>query len=327
MAEQASQPEQDQAESLNGGDGRPRSRSPNYPIIGLPEAIERAKQLHAETGRHAALRSAVVGAWGISPKSSAGSQTIGALRSFGLLETEGRGESAKHRLTRDALMIVHDPEASNRRKDAIQACALRPEAHQIIREQYGADLPADGVLRSFLIVDCNYTEQAAEALIAEYRDTMAFAGLDAGGDAANNSSKPVQVGDWVQWTSQGVAQFPEPREVQGLSEDGAYAFVAGSQAGIPMDQLTKESAPVVKPPSLRGTPPPNPFAAFAAPASLLPQGMAEETSKIGDAGLARIQWPEGMDQAGFDDFEYWLEGVLRKVARQAGVERKSRKSD
>ena len=47
--------------------------------------------------------------------------------------------------------------------------------------------------------------------------------------------------------------------------------------------------------------------------------MVEETSRVGEQ-IAHIQWPEKMDAVAFEDFEYWIQGVLRKAAREAGIE-------
>jgi hypothetical protein len=48
----------------------------------------------------------------------------------------------------------------------------------------------------------------------------------------------VKIGDSVQWTSQGTDQFAEPRKIKSISEDGKYAFVEGSDTGIPVAELS-----------------------------------------------------------------------------------------
>ena len=48
----------------------------------------------------------------------------------------------------------------------------------------------------------------------------------------------VKVGDKVQWTSQGADQFVEPKKIKSISEDGEYAFVEGSDTGIPVTELS-----------------------------------------------------------------------------------------
>ena len=52
------------------------------------------------------------------------------------------------------------------------------------------------------------------------------------------SPTEVKIGDSVQWTSQGTDQFAEPRKIKSISEDGKYAFVEGSDTGIPVAELS-----------------------------------------------------------------------------------------
>jgi hypothetical protein len=47
-----------------------------------------------------------------------------------------------------------------------------------------------------------------------------------------------RVGDFVQWASQGIDQFPEARRVRSFSPDGLYAFVEGGNSGLLVKELT-----------------------------------------------------------------------------------------
>lgn len=87
---------------------------------------------------------------------------------------------------------------------------------------------------------------AAEALRAR------LAGVR--GDEPTSSTTTVQPGDRVQWTSQGVAQFREPRVVQEIQSgpDGRlYAKIEGSGTFIPADELStldpNDQAPAAAP--------------------------------------------------------------------------------
>lgn len=53
------------------------------------------------------------------------------------------------------------------------------------------------------------------------------------GDAA-----VVRVGDLVQWSPGGVDQFTAPVAVTGLSDDGSFVFVDGSNTGLPAAEVT-----------------------------------------------------------------------------------------
>jgi hypothetical protein len=101
-----------------------------------------------------------------------------------------------------------------------------------------------------------FSDASAQDVVRVYRDSLSYAGLTdsdkkpdegtAPEEAAsqNDGSRPqVSVGDFVQWVSGGAVQFPEPRRVRALSDDGDWAFVDGSQTGIAMSELEVVTAP------------------------------------------------------------------------------------
>lgn len=51
------------------------------------------------------------------------------------------------------------------------------------------------------------------------------------------SSEELLPGDFVQWVSQGVEQFAEPKPIVKISEDGKFAFFEDSATGVPVEQL------------------------------------------------------------------------------------------
>lgn len=57
----------------------------------------------------------------------------------------------------------------------------------------------------------------------------------------------LKIGDSVQWTSQGVDQFDAPRKITSISDDGKYAFVEGTNTGIPIEQLSPQPAETATP--------------------------------------------------------------------------------
>ena len=50
----------------------------------------------------------------------------------------------------------------------------------------------------------------------------------------------AQVGDLVQWESQGAFQFETPRRVRFVTDDGLWVAVEGSETGVPMEQVIVE---------------------------------------------------------------------------------------
>ena len=58
----------------------------------------------------------------------------------------------------------------------------------------------------------------------------------------------------MQWTNQGTDQFAQSRQVLGLSDCGEWAFVEGTETGLPVSELT-----VVAPKMDTKQPPVSPF--------------------------------------------------------------------
>jgi len=318
---------------------RTRSRSPNAPVIDLEAAVGYAAKLHAKSPRHAVPVEAVLhneDYWGLSKGGYSG-QVLGAVRAFGLVETEGRAAKRLVRVTEEGAKIIRNhPD----RAKLLHQVALLPRVNRAVWEHYqeqGGLPPSDEAISHYLEFDHDppFTPKSIPGFIKQIRGTVAFAGLEESAtlpESENDQDSteeeaPIKVGDFVQWTSQGVAQFPEgSREVLGLSDDGDWAYVTGTKTGLPVSELAikERDGGTQNPKTLE--PPPNPFAGSGT-GPRLAEGVSEETSQIPGVGVARIQWPSMKEagEAGFEDFDYWLQGVRRKVAREAGVDLKNKK--
>ena len=148
-------------------------RSPSFPFISLPEAVYRARELYDAERRNLVHPDVAVACWGYSPRSSGGKQTIAALRAYGLLE-DVRGEL---RLTdRAQHILVREPGTAGR-SDLLRQAALSPPVFAKLWERYGADLPSDKSLRSYLVLELKFNENAVGDLLRSYRETLAFAEL------------------------------------------------------------------------------------------------------------------------------------------------------
>lgn len=150
-----------------------RVRSPSFPFISLPEAVHRARELYQAERRNLVHPDVAVACWGYSPRSSGGKQTIAALRAYGLLE-DIRGDL---RLTdRAQHILVREPGTAGR-SDLLRQAALSPPVFAKLWERYGADLPSDKSLKSYLVLELKFNENAVGDLLRSYRETLAFAEL------------------------------------------------------------------------------------------------------------------------------------------------------
>jgi len=231
---------------------KPRQgRSPAFPFIALGKSLERAETFRiAEGGRpkHFAPLTSVSRAWGLGEKTGPFKQTVAALGHFSLFEFQGGGESRSARLTDTAFLILLDKQpVSPERDQLIKQVALAPGIHADLWKKWEAGLPSDPTLETYLVRDRGFSESGARDLIAEYKETIAFAKLAQpaivpapNGELAKVVEPPkldVTVGDFIQVLIGGVAQFPEPKRVRAVELNhpaGAFVFVDGEVAGIPM---------------------------------------------------------------------------------------------
>src|SRR4051794_24522410 len=97
-------------------------RSPNYPAIGLPEALEAVKQLwHAEKKTPVDIAT-IATAMGYSSVSGRVRSKLGAMRKYGLVEDNSAGT----RVSEIAMRILHGMEGTDDRISALREAALKP---------------------------------------------------------------------------------------------------------------------------------------------------------------------------------------------------------
>lgn len=179
-------------------------RGPAYPFIGLAKAIERVEQIRDQNMlKIAAAPIDYYKSWQYSGESGNARQTLAALNQYGLVEYVGRGDQRQVRLSELARRIVLDQVPNSpERAAAIRSAALAPTVHLKLWEKYGAAIPPEYVLQTFLTRDGDFNLGSVANVISVYRDTFDYAGLgepiilpESGPqDATNSESELAQVG-------------------------------------------------------------------------------------------------------------------------------------
>lgn len=155
-------------------------RSPKYPFISLDKALERSRQLYQAEGRNKAPVAVAVKAWGYSPTSSGGQQTIGALIGYGLLLDEGSGDSRSLKLTELALRILLDNRPDSKERDGyIREAALKPKIFLDLYARWkDSGLPSQANMVHTLIWDYKFPdEEAARTFVKVFSQTANFSGI------------------------------------------------------------------------------------------------------------------------------------------------------
>ena len=211
-------------------------RSPSYPSIPLDAALQAVSKIEERYRTAAVAREDAARLIGYSGLSGPANKALAAMAAYGLLERAGKGDT---RVTERARDIIH-PNSPEEKRACLMAAASAPPLFQNLRERY-PDIsvpPHDGVVtylnrQNF---NPNAVRQAAKAFLrtAEYLQEQGVSDSHET-ESSNERESPlsedakdtpltVLVDDLVQWESQGVQQFPQPRRVRAISDDGNWAL-------------------------------------------------------------------------------------------------------
>lgn len=278
-----------------------RERSPSFPFIPLPAAIKRLGEFEDYFKRHPAPAKHSGKAWGMKGWTSQAQQTLAALKSFGLLEYKGSGDSLEASISEDARTYLRAQQDSIK-QEVLKRFALKPKNIAKSFSLWGGDRPPDEVCLDQLVLKQGFTDSAAKLFLQVYDSTIAYAKLSdsdkveavdvANGDLEEEDFQyraQAKVGDYVQWTSNGADQFKPVRKVTRI--DGDYAFVHGSTTGISMSELTVVPAPAPQP--LTGgkalTQPPVSDGDGNEISVLLASNRLQITADVDDKGLEKLE--------------------------------------
>jgi hypothetical protein len=261
-------------------------RSPRCPFIDLEKAIERARTLYRKEGRNRVAVPIAVGHWGYSPRTSGGLQTIAALKGYGLLHDSGAGENRHVRLTELALRILLDErEPSRDRAAAIQEAALQPKLFSELWNRWkDQGLPSTINMRHFLIFDKEVNENSAQDFVDKFVSTLRFAGLE---DMAGTQVDEREI----------PRLYPPEATAVPDEADGVEAL----NEAVVMKRDEEQSAPAMPTPS----------------------GIRQDIFTL-EEGRVVLQWPDRLSAGSLEDFEDWLQLMLRKVRRSADRDPKNR---
>jgi hypothetical protein len=146
-------------------------RSPNYPQLGLSEAITRVRSLWSKEKRTAVPLAVAATAIGYGSVSGPSRSAVAAMKKYGLVDSDDRNLS----VSALALRILH-PADSEDALQALREAALKPELFAQLYQSHRH--ASDDALQSFLINKMSFSQRGATQLIKSFRDTIELAKLD-----------------------------------------------------------------------------------------------------------------------------------------------------
>ena len=154
-----------------------RSRSPNYPQIGLKEALQRVSGVYKRDYQSTLTRDLAAERLGYSGLNGKSLAVLAALGKFGLLE--GRGEDT--RVSDLAVRILAFPQGAPERLAALREAASRPELFGELDQRFAQGQASDGSIRAWLVTR-GFIPPAAEAAVRAYRETRQLLEAEAGSE-------------------------------------------------------------------------------------------------------------------------------------------------
>jgi hypothetical protein len=162
------------------------NRSPQYPIIGLKEAIEKARLVWQRDYTNELPRDVIASHMGYSGLNGKSLGLLSTVGKFGLLE--GRGD--KTRVTDLAVQIFAHEAGTPERIAAIRTAAEEPALFKEIATKFAGRSPSDQALKAFLVTR-GFTHGGVDAVIRSFRDTEGFVQSEVGSyDGAMASTEP-----------------------------------------------------------------------------------------------------------------------------------------
>jgi hypothetical protein len=147
-------------------------RSPNYPSLGLSDAIGLVKLVWDRERRSVAQPPVVATAWGYTGMNGLVRTKLAALKKYGLLEQAGDGL----RVSELASKIIQYPAGSPEYRDAVREAALKPEIFRELLSSHGT--ASEENLHAHLVVKKGFAPAGAKLVIKAWRETMSFAEIE-----------------------------------------------------------------------------------------------------------------------------------------------------
>lgn len=164
-----------------------RQRSPSYPSLSLPQAIDMVEKLHKSNRTSMISRETAAKDMGYSGITGRSLTVIAALAQYGLIERAGKGNI---KVSRRAVDILHAVDEADR-VEAIQEAAFSPKLFMQLHERFPEGVPSQNALRSYLIQQ-EFADVAIGPAITAFLETNVYA------ENAKNSGMYGELANMVQ---------------------------------------------------------------------------------------------------------------------------------
>ena len=146
-----------------------RLRSPGYPDVTLPQAIDLSSKLYAANRTYPMDREVAAREMGYSGLTGPSSKRLASLIQFGLLEKHAKNEV---RVSAVAESILH-PDSSAEKEHGVLAAAFNPRLFRELRERFPDGVPSKSNLESYLLKN-GFSDRGVKRAIKAYLGTCEY---------------------------------------------------------------------------------------------------------------------------------------------------------
>jgi hypothetical protein len=153
-----------------------KARSPQYPAIGLKDAVEKISAVYGKDYQNPIPRAVVAKHMGYDSLHGKALGVLSALGKYGLLE--GRGDDS--RVSDLAVTIIAHQPGTAERAAALREAASKPDLFADLNKRFNDGKVSDHAIRSYLMTQ-KFIPTAADTVIRAYRDTKQLVEAESGG--------------------------------------------------------------------------------------------------------------------------------------------------
>jgi len=195
-----------------------RTRSPNYPMFSLGEALTKIKMVFENEKRNPTPPEVLYAHFGYKKESGTAGRAVSALKQYGLLDEK----SGSYAVSDLAYSILFGEEGSVEKEENIRRAALKPLIFNDLIKAFPDGLPSDASLKAHLITKRGFNPDAVAEFIRLFKETISLAKVIPGEYSVPSAEEPNMTSPEQQDASKPSIPPPAGTQIQvynyGLSQ-------------------------------------------------------------------------------------------------------------
>lgn len=169
-------------------DSKGRNRSPNYPYLSLPEAINKTCIVLEKDKLSPTSPEVIAGHLGYAKLHGTSRRVLSAMKEYGLLEDAG---NKRFRVSNLGYRLCKNNDSPTEREKFLKEAAMKPFIFRAVIEHFKGDIPSPATVEDYLVLEKEFSPDGASSFQKVLRETTEFANINADDFAEN----PMELGN------------------------------------------------------------------------------------------------------------------------------------